>query len=307
MSIIDKNNSLFKLDLPECLTNKDLEKVQKIYSNLDPYFIASGCIRKRKEWFEKLWEKFQTYADNHFLTQIKTNFHQRTWEMYIGNVLLDKRLNIQSKNEGPDFMVDKIYIECIAPTKGDPKNSNSVPEMFIAKKPEEIRVQDVPTDKIILRITQAIKDKALDQYNEKWKNKKWFKEKSPFIIAINTGDLDWVQDYLGIPLIIKALSGLNFLQISPSGDESYSWRNNIQKGKGVPVNYFSICKFSFVSGVIFSDKRIIGNIDNNLGDDCIFVNNPFANNPVDPKFIDLFKNWTAQKNKTGIKLTKNYD
>ena len=128
--------SLFTVELPFVSTNKELEKIKVMYPKYDSYFIASGCVKERKEKFEKLWQNFKPYADNHFLTEIKTNFHQRSWEMYVGNVLLEKKLSIESKNEGPDFIVnDNIYIECVAPTKGDPAKPDSVPEMFLAKTP----------------------------------------------------------------------------------------------------------------------------------------------------------------------------
>lgn len=180
-------NTIFTIDLPFVETNAELEKVKILYPQYDSYFIASGCCKERREKFDKLWIKYKPYADRHFLNQIRTNLHQRSWEMYVGNVLLEKGLTIQSQNEGPDFVVGKnAYIECVAPTKGELAKPDSVPEMFVATMPEKIRVQDVPVDKMILRITQAIKDKALDQY-KKWKSKKWFNAKIPFIVAINTG------------------------------------------------------------------------------------------------------------------------
>lgn len=297
---------LFTVDLPLVNTNSELEKIKSLFPNYDPYFIVSGCKKDRREKFESLWARFRPYADSHFRIQIKTNFHQRSWEMYIGNVLLVKNLLIQSKDEGPDFIVnDNFYIECVACTKGDKNKSDSVPEMYIATTPNQIRWQDVPTDKMILRITQVIKDKAIEQYG-KWKDKKWFNEKVPFIIAINTGDLEYPQDYLGIPLIIKALFGLEFMKISQSGSKSFSWRKVIKKEGGidVQVNFFTDNNFDFVSGALFSDKLLL-NHPKNIGDDCIFINNPFAKNLLDKDFIKLFRNWYA-KVENGIKLTKNY-
>jgi len=301
-------DSLFTIELPIVNTNEELEKVKAIYSKYDPYFIASGCIMERKEKFEKLWRNFKPYADSHFLAEIKMNFHQRSWEMYLGNVLLEKKFSIESQDEGPDFIINgNIYIECIAPTKGDPDKPNSVPQMFVAGIPEEIQAQDVPVDQMILRITQAIKDKALNQY-EKWQSKNWFNKEFPFIIAINTGDLEYPQDYLGIPLIIKALFGLEFMKINlRNGNVGFSWRGNIKKQKSeVPVDYFANRKFNFVSGVLFSDKIVLNHPDN-IGDDCIFINNPFAKNPTNQDFIQKFHNWYAEvDDNNGIKLTKNY-
>jgi len=301
------SNTIFRVELPLVETNEELEKIKQMYPKYDPYFITSGCFKERKNRFDKLWEKYQPYADSHFLTQLKTNFHQRTWEMYVGNVLLEKKLKIQSQNEGPDFVIDKIaYIECVAPTKGDLTKADSVPEMFVAKTPDETSVQGVPVDKMILRITQAIKEKALDQY-ENWKSKNWFKAKMPFIIAVNTGDLGYAEDP-SMPNVLKALFGFQFMQINiKTGVTNFSHRNSIVKSNNipVPVNYFISTDFKFVSGVLFSDETILNHPDN-IGKDCLFVNNPFADNPVDESFVKFFKNWIATKNNGKISLKKNY-
>lgn len=298
-------DTIFTVNYSTVKSGEELEKIKQSYPKCDPYYIASGCIEERKKRFDKLWVVFRPYADRHFLTQVKTNFHQRTWEMYVANVLLEKGLNIESSNEGPDFVINKqLYVECIAPTKGKPGKSNSVPPMYVAAKPSEIMVQDVPVDKMILRITQALKNKALDQY-EKWKSKAWFDANKPFIVAINIGDWEYPQDYLGIPLVVKALFALQYMQISQNGDQGFSWRNEIAKGAGVPVNYFANDSFSFVSGVIFSDKTVL-NHPEVIGDDCIFINNPWATRPTEESFNKLFKNWLAIKEKDGMRLVKNY-
>ncbi len=300
-------DTIFTIRLPSIKTNKELKKVKELYQQYDPYFIASGCFKERRERFDKLWVKYKPYADRHFLNQIRTNFHQRSWEMYVGNVFLKNGLTIQSQNEGPDFIINKIaYIECVAPTKGDPAKPDSVPEMFIATMPEEIRVQNVPVDKMILRITQAVKDKALNQYKN-WKSKKWFDFKMPFIIAINTNDLKYGDDS-DIPNVLKALFGLQFRQINiKTGATNFLHRNKIDKSnnKSVPVNYFINEDFNFVSGILFSDKSVL-NHPENIGEDCLFVNNPFAKNPINKSFIKLFKNWTASKVDDEIILKRNY-
>jgi len=297
-------DTIFTVELPLVEINEELEKAKGLYPQYDSYFIVSGCCKERREKFDKLWAKYKPYADRHFIQQAKISFHQRSWEMYMANVLLEKGFKISSQDEGPDFIVnDKIYLECIAPTKGDPGKPDSVPPMYVATKSSEIVAQDVPVDKMILRITQSLKDKALDQY-EKWKNKQWFDEKKPFIIAINTGELEYPQVYLGIPLVIKALFGLQYLQISQNGEQSFSWRNKIDKGDGVPVTYFADDDFKFVSGVVFSDKTVL-NHPEIIGEDCIFINNPHANYPVSEDF-SKFKNWKAIKNKEDITLQKNY-
>lgn len=301
-------NPLFPIKMPFVNTDEELEKVKTMYPNYNSYFVASGCIKKRRRKFEKLWQNFEPYADNNFLIEVKTNFHQKSWEMYLGNVLLEKKLSIRSQNEGPDFIVNNnIYIECTAPTKGDSIKPDSVPDMFVAKTPGEIREHDVPVDQMILRITQAMNDKALCQY-EKWRHKKWFKGDTPFIIAVNTADLQYVDDP-NMPNAIKALFGFQFQQINlKSGITSYSHRDKIIKSNNepVPVNYFINNNFSFVSGVLFSGETVL-NHPGKIGDDCIFVNNPFASNPVNALFVQRFKHWNASKAHNVVNLTKNYN
>lgn len=300
-------DTLFEVELPLVRTNDELEKVKELYPKYDSYFIASGCIKERREQFDKLWVNYKTYADRHFLNQIRTNFHQRSWEMYVGNVLLDKGLTIQSKNEGPDFVVGKnAYIECVAPTKGCPTKPDSVPEMFVASTPKEILSQDVSIDKMILRITQAIKDKALDQYI-KWRSRRWFSNDIPFVIAVNTGDSGYAED-LSMPNVLKALFGFQFMQINIyTGAKKYSHRDIVCKSNNepVPVNYFVNEDFSFVSGVLFSDKTVLDH-PKEIGEDCVFVNNPFAKNRIEKSFAELFKSWTASKEDDKISLKKNF-
>ena len=301
-----KEDSIFISNLPLDCSDQELLEIKKENSQYDPYYIVSGCCSDRKEKFDRLWKKYKPYADNHFLNEIKIHFHQRSWEMYIGNVLLEKGLELESGNEGPDFIIPNIaYIECVAPTKGDPTKNDSVPEMYIAEKLDKIVVQNVPVDKMILRISQSIKEKV--NHYKKWKGKKWFNENTPFIIAINTADLGHVDNSC-MPNVLKTLFGFQYMQINiKNRSTSYSYRDDVKKesNKVVPVNYFSNPDFNFVSGVLFSNKNVL-NHPKKIGDDCIFVNNPFAKNIIDQSFVGFFNNWFASKNKNGIKLEKCY-
>lgn len=147
------SDTIFTIDIPLSKTNKDLDKLKKQFDEYDPYYIVSGSIEDRKLNFDKLWKNIKSMQISIFLSQVKYNFHQRTWEMYLGNVLL-KNFLINSNNEEPDFIVNNnIYIKCIAPTKGNDSKVNSVPEMHVAKSFSEMIDQNVPVDKMILRMT----------------------------------------------------------------------------------------------------------------------------------------------------------
>lgn len=234
-SIID---TLFTDDLPLVNTKKELDAVLEKY-NRDPYYIASSCIQERKDKLDALWCIFKDHCDSHFLSQYKHigKFHQRTWEMYVWCVLLEKWFTITAQNEWPDFLVNnqyflvnsQYYVECIACKQGDWKDK--VPD-------NSIGIDDM--DKKILRIINAIKTKIdqfieieIDQFHKIPNNK-------PYIIAINTAELWYLQD-IDIPLIIKALFGVEYLQVNQHWEESLSWRDFVVKQNlaSVDVNIFT--------------------------------------------------------------------
>jgi hypothetical protein len=280
-------NTLFTVELPFIESEDELQNIKEIYPQYDSYFIASGCIERRREKFDALWQNYKPYADTQFLKAIKHNFHQRSWEMYLCNVFLNKQLKIQSKDEGPDLIVnDNIYIECVAPIKGDVKSKDSVPEIQ--------SFGEMPTDEIILRITQSLKYKALEQY-DKWKSKQWFDPKSPFIIAINIGDFGYFIDITILEKILFSIGPpqINFNKSTNESKVTYSNIEKIFKSNQETVNLGLFTdkfqeEYKVISGVIFSNTDVL-NHPENLGDDCIFVNNPLAENSVPEWFMNLFK------------------
>jgi len=232
------NKSIFTDDFSEISTNKELQKIIKKFPEYDPYYIASGCIKERKEMFDSLWQIYQPLADKHFLSDCKKHFHQRTWEVYLGVALIKNGLNISSSEKGPDFVVnkgreDEIFIEATACTRGDTKDA--VPAEYFAEKPEEIRVLDVPYDRMLIRLTNS-----LDSKYSKYKNFIEKKEK-PYIIAINRSGLGYLDD---IPLILKCLFGLGFQSLQMINGKFFNagWemKKNVFKESGakVPISFF---------------------------------------------------------------------
>lgn len=299
--------TLFTDDFPLINTDEELESAKKQYPNYHSYYVTTGCIKERRNYFEELWENFKPYADKKFLSEIKKQFHQRSWEMYMANIFLKQHISIANKkekaqlmpffaeDEGPDLILEKkIYIECVACEKGS-KPDDSVPSFKY-----DFSVQSIPEDKMLLRITQVFVDKY-KQY-KKWAQERDFDKNKPFIIAINSGMLDFPQEYLGFPLIVKALFGLNNLAISRNGERSWTWQESISKKNGgnIRLQYFRDDKYKEISGVIFSPKTIL-NMDES-GNNCFFINNPFAQNPVVEKYFSFMKQVKADK----TKITKLY-
>lgn len=309
---IYKTDSVFSLPLPLVKTFEEVQSIQKLYPypDYDPYFIESGVIKEKREKFNKLWPKYKPYADSNFQTEIQKRFHQKTWEMYMGNILLENNMKIFSEDKGPDFIVkndndeDLLYIECVCTTKGKPENPNSVIDPIELNNSSGY-LHDVPTDKMILRIAKAFDDKV-KQYNS-WIKGRLVNKDTPFIIAINTSVSSWIEGFP--PNVIKAIFGISHPQINMrTGEMTFLIRDEIQKNNGspVPVNMFKIKDFSFISGVIFSNTDILDN-SNKLGVDCYIVNNPFAKHTIPELLTKCFKTYESYISKDGyVKIKKRF-
>lgn len=296
------DNDLFQSDLPIVDNNEDLQKVKDTHPGFDEYYVASACIKERRTKFVKLWEGFKELADRHFLSQIKIDFHERSWEMYIGCLLKKIFPNISSGNSGPDFVINQggdneIYIEAVACKHGD--SADKVPELIPATRIEDISVHDVPEDAMLLRLVSSISYKA-----EKYKS--FIQEKNkPYIIAVNKGVLRHPDP--GIPLIFKCLFGLGYQVIKKvSGelvDGGWNTRDFIIKSNGeqISMKFFEDKNNDFVSGIIYSPRDILNSPDE-IGADCILVHNPNAKNPIGLDKFSILQQWVAEYSDDGLKV-----
>jgi hypothetical protein len=55
---------------------------------LDPAYLnlrsmQEAWIAPARAFVESLWDRFRGFADPHFLTEIRRDFHARFWEMYL--------------------------------------------------------------------------------------------------------------------------------------------------------------------------------------------------------------------------------
>jgi hypothetical protein len=288
-------------DLPLVSSEAELTALKAAHPDADPCYIASGSIKERRERFESLWPAFTPYADRNFLAELEKHFHQRSWEMFLGNVLLQKGLPLSPHSDaGPDFVIggdNPVYVECVAPTKGSTSNQDAVPEPRSFGLGEELTMQPVPEEQILLRITQAITEKV-GKYDS-WRAKTWFKPDVPYIIAVNTGELNY-PDNPSMQYVLKALFGAShmYLEFAPgSAYRSQGWifRDAIQRASGsnVAVNQFAGPGLSQVSGILFSDNTVLAHTTfTDL--ECLLVNNPFAVNPLPDFFTACFNGWKAR-------------
>ncbi len=82
--------------------------------------------------------------------------------MYLVCLLIENGKSIQCLKPGPDILIEKdakIWIEAIAPTKGEESSPDSVPPTIYGE------VQEHPSEQIILRYRSAIREKFDNKYH----------------------------------------------------------------------------------------------------------------------------------------------
>jgi len=62
-----------------------------------------------KEYTESRWKKFHPYADSNFMDEIRIEFNERFWKMYLTCTLMDKGMTItkKAKNAEPDVRIER--------------------------------------------------------------------------------------------------------------------------------------------------------------------------------------------------------
>ena len=286
--------TLFTDDFPIVKNNTELQELFRLYPDYDPYYIAATSIADRREKFEKLYEKYHPYADSHFPSEVKKQFHQRTWEMYLGCALIERGIKFTSKDVGPDILIEefgkRIWIECIACTKGEGKDR--VPDLQYGV------AQNVPDEEMIIRITSALKNK-FEKY-QKYVDKGIIKGEDCFNIAVNAGAFGHPE---ARPLILQS--------VFPIGHPTLSWSiNNPQEkpvsgwttrtfltkknGSPAPTTFFVDKEHAGISGAIYCKNNIL-NHANVFGEDILLVHNPQASNLLPPCKLDSFRQYKVDE------------
>lgn len=94
-------SKLFPFNVPFCETENELDKIKKQFKdlNLDEYFLVSSALEERKDFFDSLYEVYEPYSDEGFLKDVQIQFHQRSWEMYLGAMMFRNKKNYSYPQE----------------------------------------------------------------------------------------------------------------------------------------------------------------------------------------------------------------
>ncbi len=272
----------------------------------DPAFInLRGATNESqlaaKNFAERLWDIFRPHADDHFLTEVRTDFNSRFWEMYLTCALLERAqergYDVTCPKPGPDVRLEyrgrRIWVEAIAATNGMPGN----PDTLMEPAPDCI----IPEEKIVLRYTSAILEKYR-KYN-RYIETGIVHRGDAYIIAINKSSLAfrWARAEVDLPRFLKAVYPIGQLEFVIDLHEPRNARMQnrtrfaIRKANNqeVPVQTFIDASWSGLSAVICSDADAsLSRMP--LGADFEIAYNPLAENPVPEGLNPAGREWFSK-------------
>jgi hypothetical protein len=231
---------------------------------------------------EDLWHDFEQHADNHFLIEIRRDFHARFWEMYLAVTLLRLGYEIRCPKPGPDvgilFEGQRIWFEATAPKPGADSSADRVPDMVMGQ------MNWVPNEQIVLRYLSAIREKLTVQYS-RWIEARVVSPRDAFVLAINPKSIGQeIVDTIP-PRILQAAFPLGAPSVTLDGQtgeklgEGYQYKISIAKVSGakVPTGAFLDPANSALSGLLCS-RVDAGNQPEEMGANFQLVPNPMATN-----------------------------
>ena len=197
---------------------------------------------EHKVFVEELWRRFRPYADSHFREKARHEFHQRFWEMYLGVSLLEHGFVLQPhRDEGPDLCTctaegTRVWFEAVAPGPGS--GHDQVPPVPRSDLGED--VAEVPTEKILLRFTNALSKKQ-EKYGAALA-KGIIRPDDGYVLAINSRGIRLVPFDGPMPLFVRAFLPYGPLQVAFDSktrqivDRFYQYRPAISKLSGRSVS-----------------------------------------------------------------------
>jgi hypothetical protein len=245
---------------------------------------------RSKQFVEELWRRFCHLADPHFREDARNHFLQRFWEMYLATSLLEHGFDLKRLgNEGPEFYAvvggKRLWFEAIAPGPG--AGRDQVPPLR-----SDGHLYDFPTEKVLLRFTNALDQKRRHYFNALGKG--IIAKDDYYVLAINSRGIRHDAPYeKRMPLFVQA-----FLPIGPLlipfnvtakqwEDPIYQHRPAITKLSGATISTKTLLDSDakFCSAILHSGVDS-ANYPIGFGDDFAILHNPKAQCPLDvAKFV----------------------
>ena len=237
-------------------------------------------LRWAREQCEALWEIYEPYADAEFLTEVRSNFDARYWEMYLTTYLIKEGHAVCCPKPGPDVGFDfkgrRIWIEATSPTRGASGTQDQVPEI----KHDGV-MRSVPNEKMVLRYLNSISEKQRQYVS--WLDNNIVSPRDAFVMAINPRRLRVDNHDTDPPRILQAgfMVGSPYIAIDPNTSKAvesgYQFREAIAKASGsaVATGVFEDGQYCGLSGLLCS-RVDAANHPVEMGADFQLAPNPHA-------------------------------
>ena len=239
---------------------------------------------KARAFIEELWLRYRGYEDQHFLSDARTHFLERFWEMYLAVTFMERDLHPSPQSGGgPEFSCrhngQKIWLEAVAPGPGVGEDMVDEPELGV--------VNDVPTENILLRFTNALAEKRKRYLAAHEKGV--IGAQDCYVLAVNSRNIPHAPYGNTLPYFIQAVLPIGdptivFNRVTAEVvDSYYEPREAIVKAKGgvVSTKAFLDPQYSFVSAVLHSGVDCVHKHKPEvLGDDFEVLHNPTAQRPL---------------------------
>lgn len=267
----------------------DYENLVDIFIS-DYYNLPNQPVAKKD--LLKLGKRYLPFSqeESHILKVFETKepikIQQRFWEMYLYDFLKSTDQSVNTQKEGPDFIINNIYVEAVCPEPNEILSD--------LNRPTE-KAKSVPNDEFNLKILSALKDKS--EKFKLYKTKKIIEKNSTNIIAINTSNLGGaIWNEYGIsqqPRLLEVCFGIGPITLTidrKTGNtekSELSYKPGTVKHNGTNINseIFLNDDYRHISGIIFSNvnfcTKALGSSER-----INYVHNPLASNKLE---LDHFK------------------
>lgn len=272
-----------------------------------------------RTFLDEQWSSFEPVCgDDHFLSDSRTHFAQRVWELMLFGVLSEHGAELDpTKGDGPDFCLrrhdsKRVWVEAVAPHEGTGKDMAK--RHFTSTRKTQrgsYGTYRLDRDKMVLRFASALRDKAsLTKEDPKSQYRRHVKrevlpESDAYVVAINGGaipDSDLASD---IPTIVRTLFPIGEAQlvISVEGEPTrveYPYRGHVSKAGGAEVNTTAFVgdEYVNVSAVIFCPYGVENAADTG-GRSYSVVHNPRARVPLPRGFFSFGVEYWSESYRDG--------
>jgi hypothetical protein len=261
-----------------------------------------------RNFVERLWGRYCEYADEHFLLEIRRDFHARFWEMYLTCTLLEyaprRGFTVSCPKPGPDNLIEfnsrRIWIEAVTATPGDPSRPDSLVERI------DGQMSIIPADKIVLRYSNAIATKHVTYLSYLGNNRVAVADS--YVVAVCGWPLGYNWASGEMPRFLKALFPVGALgyAIDPTTrqivDRQHQFRPVIKKANSASVSteVFLDDRYRGLSAVLHSHAHAF--MTQPLGSDFQVAHNPVAAQPVPAGLLPAAQEWRASAQNGGYQL-----